>query len=143
MTQSDQGYFRRCSPGRPLGGGAVWCQLQELGDTLRLKLASSLLTWSQGGFPVPECPWATLIFFLGFSSSGKMLHFLHLSPTGHLLTSSGQSPSSAALPSKYFSAHGDQWHITDGKWNVNHLGFAVTPRNQCSHIRVIISLGGL
>lgn len=32
-----------------------------------------------------------------------------------------------AVPSKYFSALGDQWYIIDGKLDVNHSGFPVTP----------------
>lgn len=56
-----------------------------------------------------------------------MLRFLNLPPTGHLVISPSQDPSSPALPNKYLSARGDQWCITDGKLNVNHLGFGVTP----------------
>lgn len=44
-----------------------------------------------------------------------------------LLAGPGQGPSSTAVPSKYFSTLGDQWCIIDGKLDVNHPGFPVTP----------------
>ena len=67
------------------------------------------------------------------SSWDFLLHFLNLSPTGHLLTSPSQDPPSPALPNKYFSALGDQWCITDGKLNVNHLGFGAPQKSMFTH----------
>lgn len=73
-------------PGSFGRGGALWCELQELGT------GSGLLT--------PERPRAALAWFLGSSPGNETLRFLRFAPTARLPTSPAGASSTAALPGK-------------------------------------------
>lgn len=127
------GWSGKASPRR-----CHWGPTPRTGDTLTPPSAGT-----QCGFPAPDHPWATLIFLLGFSFLNKTHCFLDSSPTGHWLRSPGQGvflsgPSSSLFQCPWRSMAHHRWEV---EWKSSRL--CRDPRNQCSHISVIISLGGL